>query len=140
MFSVHIMSTFFLDTIALDGKSTKIFKALAATDSKSQSQTLSTWAWLIRLRLLQRMLSCTVRTGGEQSGISLQTQTGTDHRTKTADEGARVECAHFDESMPCPGGDVPRASCKHLAALLSALEEFSCIRFTKERFVCTDVL
>ena len=58
MFSVHTMCTF-LDTIALNGKSTKFFKALAATDGKSQFQTLSTWAWLTRLRLLQRMLSFT---------------------------------------------------------------------------------
>ena len=81
-----------------------------------------------------------VRAGGEQSGISLQTQTGTDHRTKAADEGARVECVLFAESMPCPGGNAPRASCKHLAALLFALEEFSPIRFTKGRFMCADVL
>ena len=77
---------------------------------------------------------------GEQPGISLQTQTGTDHRIKTADEGARVECVLFAESMPCPGGNAPRASSKHLAALLFALEEFSDFGFTKERFVCTDVL
>ena len=37
----------------------KFFKALAATDSKSQSQTLSVLAWLTRSRLLQRMLSFT---------------------------------------------------------------------------------
>ena len=49
----------FLETIALNGKSTNSFKALAATDSKSQSQTLSVWAWLTRSRLLQRMLSFT---------------------------------------------------------------------------------
>ena len=78
-------------------------------------------------------------TGGEQPGISLQTQTGTDHRPKTADEGARVECVLFAESMPCPSGNAPRAICKHLAALLFALEEFSRIGFTEERFVCTDV-
>ena len=56
VFCAHNMYIF-LDTIAINGKSTKFFKALAATDSKSQSQTLSTWAWLTRLRLLQRMLS-----------------------------------------------------------------------------------
>ena len=35
----------FLETIALNGKSTKFFKVLAATDSKAQSQTLSVWSW-----------------------------------------------------------------------------------------------
>ena len=79
-------------------------------------------------------------TGGEQPGISLQTQTGTDPWTKTAAEGARVECVLFAESMPCPGGNASRASSKLLAALLFALKEVSRIRFTKERLVCTDVL
>ena len=74
---------------------------------------------------------------GEQPGISLQTQTGTDPWTKTADEGARVECVLFAESMPCPGINAPRASCKHSAALLFALEEFCRLglKFTEERFV-----
>ena len=76
----------------------------------------------------------------EQSGISVKTQTGTDHWTKTAAEGARVECGLFAESMPCPGGNAPRASCKHLGALFFALEECSRIGFTKERFMCTVVL
>ena len=74
-------------------------------------------------------------TEGEQPEISLQTQSGTDHRTETADDGARVECVLFAESMPCPGGNASRSSCKHLAALLFALEEFSRIGFTKGRFV-----
>ena len=73
---------------------------------------------------------CTVGTGSEQPGISLKTQTGTDHGPKTADEGARVECVLFAESMPCPSGNAPRTICKHLTALLFALEEFSGIGFT----------
>ena len=43
----------------------------------------------------------------EQSAISVKTKTGSDHWTKTAAEGARVECVLFAESMPCPGGNAP---------------------------------
>ena len=40
----------------------------------------------------------------------------------------------------CPVGEAPRASCKHLAAFLYAMEEFSQLGYTRDCVTCTNEL
>ena len=60
--------------------------------------------------------------------------------TKLVNDGMEVKSVVFAECMPCPAGKVPRASCKHLAALMIGLEEFSLLGYTRNIPTCTDEL
>ena len=60
--------------------------------------------------------------------------------TKLVDDCKAVESVVFAECMPCPAGKAPRASCKHLAALMIGLEEFNLLGYTRNIPTCTDEL
>ena len=57
------------------------------------------------------------------------------------DSGCPASVSHFTYSeCTCPAGKGPRASCKHIAAVLYALDEFSRLGFVRESATCTDRL
>ena len=57
--------------------------------------------------------------------------------------GMKLDASTFDicgAQCGCPAGKGPKASCKHIAALCYALEEFSRVRSLPEFLTCTDKL
>ena len=58
---------------------------------------------------------------------------GSDGDVKSVTQVVYTECS-------CPAGKAPHASCKHLAAFLYAMEEFSQLGYTRDCVTCTDEL
>ena len=61
-------------------------------------------------------------------------------KTVVREDGDRqVERVVFAECMPCPAGKSPCASCKHVAALMYALQGFSGLGYTQDTVTSTDI-
>ena len=58
---------------------------------------------------------------------------GDDENDKFVDSVLYAECS-------CPAGKAPKASCKHLAALMYAFEDFCRHGYTRDIITCTDEL
>ena len=72
-------------------------------------------------------------------------RTGTPYKLRLAvdvveKENKPAAIIRFAECLPCPAGRAPLASCKHIAALLYALEEVAKFGCTLPLETCTDVL
>ena len=139
MFSMQTMCTYFLDTVVSDGQQMKNFKAISATDSKSLRLFQRGFVKKIEVVAKDGLVFYRARCEPEMKSTSAY-KLKMAVRTADTDEGAVVEKVVFAECMPCPAGKAPRASCKHLAALMFALEEFSRLGYTRDPMTCTDVL
>lgn len=150
LFSVHTMCTYFLDTVVSDGDSSSNFKAIAATDSKSlrlfqrgfvkhievvAGENASAGYVFYRAKCEPEMRS----SANYKLKLAVKVRPGdVDSEESSADR--EVERVVFAECMPCPAGKAPRASCKHVAALFFALEEFCRLGYARDVLTCTDIL
>ena len=111
------------------------------------SQVLQLWTASLSLRLFQRRFVKMIEFVTKDAVIYYPAQCELEMRTGSAQlklnyhrkKRATVERVLFAECTPCPVGNVPRACCKHLAALLFTLEEFGRLGFTTGSLVRTDV-
>ena len=132
-FTMQTIVSFFLDSATSDGAAGN-FKALSATDIKSIRLFHSGYGQKIEVCKVDGHVFYKARCQPEM-------RTKTDYRIKLAvlgdpEAGRSVTFA----SCTCPAGKGPKASCKHIAALMYALEEFSCIGYTRDTVTCTDKL
>ena len=145
-FIMPTMFKYFLDTAATDGDSSRNFKAIASSDSKS-------------LRLFQRGFVKHIEVVAKDAYVFYRAKCEPEMRSSPnyklklavkvrpcevdSEEGVadrEVERVVYAECMPCPAGKAPRASCKHVAALFFALEEFCRLGYARNALTCTDIL
>ena len=138
-FTSSTKTAYFLDTTAADGEAACNFKAISSTDSKAT-------------RLWQRRFVKKVEVVAQDDIVYYRARCDPEMRssapykiklalkTKRTPECLEVLKVIFAECMPCPAGKAPRASCKHLAALMVGLEEFTLLGYTRDVVTCTDTL
>ena len=139
VFTSHTRMAYFLNMIAPDGRATCNFKAISSTHSKSLR--LFKRGFIKKMELVARdgLVFYKARCVPEmRSSSPYKLKLAVE--TKLVDDCKAVKSVVFAECMPCPAGKAPRASCKHLAALMIGLEEFSFLGYTRDIPTCTDEL
>ena len=134
-FTMHTMLSYFLDTVTSDGPNCN-FKAVAATDSKSLRLFQNGYVQKIELVKFGDVIFYRARCQPEMRSradykLKLAVRVKDDHREIV--EVVFVSCT-------CPAGKGPKASCKHIAAFMYALEEFTKFGYNRDVVTCTDQL
>ena len=136
-FFVHNMLEYFVCATSSTGDGlARNFKAIAAPDRKS-------------IRLFQTGYIQKVEVANRSSLVFYRARCAPEMKTR-ADYKLRMCVTVSGEKREvaedvlcdctCPAGKGPKGSCKHLAALMYALEEFTRLGFTRDLATCTDVL
>ena len=136
--TVQTIIQYFLDSVAADDMPTHNFKALEGTDSKSCRIFKCGFVQKIEVARLDNHVFFRARCEPEM-------RTGTPYKLRLAvdvveKENKPVAIIRFTECLPCPAGKAPLACCKHIAALLYALEEVAKFGRTLPLETCTNVL
>ncbi|XP_065198986.1 uncharacterized protein LOC135830687 [Sycon ciliatum] len=131
-FSMQTMVSYFVDTMTSDGPA-KNFKALAATDSKSIRLYRAGYVQKIELMKANSRVYYRARCQPEmktKADYKLRLVAQCDSGSATSVVGAQCTC---------PAGKGVTASCKHIAALMYGLSEFTLLGFS-DAPTCTDML
>ena len=135
---MQTMLSYFLDTIAGDGRSSRNFKAISATNNSAMHLFQRGFVQAIQVAASSNIVYYKARCEPEmkstvpyQIKLGVKVVGGSDEDAKYVTEVVYAECS-------CPAGKAPYASCKHLAAFLYAMEDFSRLGYTRDRFTCTD--
>ena len=127
-FSISTILSFFLDSRERDGKPSANFKAVVG-DNKPIRLIQAGYVSKIQLVRVDSKVFFTAQCQPEM-------RTASDYKIRFAvestlpppDSGCPASVSYFPYSeCTGPAGKGPRASCKHIAAVLYALEEFSCL-------------
>ena len=139
-FTMQTMLSYFLDTIAGDGRSSSNFKAISATDNSAMRLFQRGFVQAIQVAASNNIVYYKARCEPEmkstvpyQMKLGVEVVEGSGGDAKSVTQVVYAECS-------CPAGKAPHASCKHLAAFLYAMEEFSRLGYTRDRVTCTDEL
>ncbi len=134
------MLRYFLYKVAGDGQSSSNFKAISSTDSKALRLYQRGYVQKVEVTASGNVVFYKARCEPEMRTkkhyklrLSVETVGGDGHHSKSAKDVLFAECS-------CPAGKAPFASCKHLAAVLFALEDVSRNGFTRGMITCTDEL
>ena len=130
----HLIAYFVQTETPCGDGTNRNFKAIASTDQKSRRLFTSGYVQKIELHKLNNVVCYRARCMPEMKSRS-------DYKlrmcVRIGDSGNVAEISFADCS--CPAGKGPQASCKHLAALMYALEHFTRCGYIDSP-TCTDVL
>ena len=136
-FTKCIMLSYFLNTIADDGRSSSNLTATSASDNSA-------------MRLFQRGFVQAIQVAASKNIVYYKARCEPEMKSTVISDlvksGSCSEqwwgCKTCDTSygFSCPAGKAPHASCKHLAVFLYAMEEFSRLRYTRDHVTCTNEL
>ena len=139
-FTIQTMLSYFLDTVAGDGKSSSNFKAISATDNSAMCLFQQGFVQNIQVATSNDIVYYKARCEPEmKSTSSYQIKLGVSVVGGDGEEAKNVTRVVYAECS-CPAGKAPYASCKHLAAFLYAMEEFSRCGYTRNLVTSTDEL
>ena len=121
-FTIQTMLSYFLDTMAGDGKSSSNFKAISATDNSAMRLFQRGFVQNIQVATSNDIVYYKARCEPEmKSTSSYQIKLGVSVVGGDGEEAKNVTRVVYAECS-CPAGKAPYASCKHLAAFLYAME------------------
>ena len=134
------MLSYFIDTIAGDGKSSSNFEAISATDNSAMRLFQRSFVQNIKVaaygKFVHYKACCEPEMKSTKSyliKLSVEIVRGSGDGARNVTHVVYAECT-------CPAGKAPFGSCKHLAAFLYALEEFSRCGYTRDLLTSTDEL
>jgi len=139
-FNIQTMLKYFLDTVAGDGQSSSNFKAISATDNKSLRLFERGYVQRIEVVAAHVVVHYRARCEPEMRSskaylfkLSVKIGSGSGDHSRAVDKVTFAQCS-------CPAGKGPYGSCKHLAALFYALDEFTRYGFTRDFVTSTEEL